>query len=186
MARIAVDEVVLAAMGLIGDHHDVAAFRQDRVPVALLLGEELLNGGKHHAARFDRELGAQIRPACRLHRRLAQQLPAAGEGAEELVVQVVPVRQHDEGGVGHGRLANDAPGIEGHAQALARALGMPDYADAPVARRTARFAARLVTVCLVFDPGVLRSHLAQFGRPQGLGDRHLHRMELVVAGHLLD
>ena len=57
---------------------------------------------------------------------------------------------------------------------------MPDHADAPVARRTARLSARLVTVYLVFDPGVLRSHLAQFGRPQGLGDRHLDGMELML------
>ena len=39
----AVDEVVLAAVGLVGDHHDVATVREDRVAVALLLGEELLD-----------------------------------------------------------------------------------------------------------------------------------------------
>ena len=37
----AVDEVVLAAVRLVGDHHDVAAVGELRMPVALLLREEL-------------------------------------------------------------------------------------------------------------------------------------------------
>ena len=66
------------------------------MPVALLLGEELLDGGEDHAARGDRSSFAQVGAALGLHRRLAQQVVAAGEGAEELVVEVVAVGEHDD------------------------------------------------------------------------------------------
>ena len=170
-------------MGLIGNDDDVAALGKRRVGIALLLGEELLDGGEHHTSRVNRELGAQIRPACRLHRGLAQQLPAAGEGAKKLVVQVVPVGQHNEGGVGHCQLADDAPGVKGHAQALTRTLGVPDHTDPPVARCTARLSARRLEEGFFFEPPV---RLTQLGRAQGLGDCHLNRVKLVVTRHLLD
>src|SRR2546426_149852 len=51
---------------------------------------------------------------------------------EELVVEVVAVRQHYEGRVLHRRVLDDLPGVEGHRQALAASLGVPDYAHAPV------------------------------------------------------
>ena len=50
VAGVAVDEVVLAAVGLIGDDHDVAAVGERRMAVASLLGEELLDGGEDHAS----------------------------------------------------------------------------------------------------------------------------------------
>ena len=131
--REAVDEVVLAAVRLVGDDDDVAPVREHRVPVALLLGEELLNGGEHHAAGGDRELRAQVGAVGGLHRRLAQQVAAAREGAEELVVEVVAVGEHDDRRVRHRRVQDHAPRIEGHRQALARALRVPDHANAPVA-----------------------------------------------------
>ena len=56
-----------------------------------------------------------------------QQLPAHAEGAEELVVQVVPVGNDNEGGVLHCRMLDDLSGIEGHEQALPRALRVPDH-----------------------------------------------------------
>ena len=161
VAGEAVDEVVLAAMRLVGDDHDVAALRQQRVAVALLLGEELLDGGEHHAARLDREFRAQIGPALRLHRRLPQQVPAAREGAEELVVEVVAVGQHDDGRVLHRRFADDPPGVERHRQALARALGVPDDADAPVAGIAARLAARLVMAAVSLRIGTRCSSAAR-------------------------
>ncbi len=183
MAGIAVDEVVLAPVGLIGNDDDVAALGKRRVGIALLLGEELLDGGEHHTSRVNRELGAQIRPAYRLCRGLAQQILASGEGAKELVIQIVAVGQHDDGGVGHGPLADDAPGIKGHAQALTRALSMPDHADAPVARRATGLSARLLEDGFFFEPLV---RLTQLGRAQGLGDCHLNRVKLMVTRHLLD
>ena len=127
--------------------------------------------------------GAQIGAVRGLRRGLAQQIPAARERAEQLVVEVVAVGQHDEGGVVHRRLANDAPGIEGHGQALAGALRVPDDADAPVARLAARLAARLVAPRRL---GHAHRFPLQLGGAQGFGDRRLHRVELVVARHLLD
>ena len=52
-------------------------------------------------------------------------------------------------------------GIEGHGQALARALRVPDHAHAPVARLAAGLEARLIA------PGRLRDTIGadQLGRP---------------------
>ena len=99
---------------------------------------------------------AQVRAALGLHRRLAQQVLAAREGAEELVVEVVAVGEHDEGRVLHRRLADDAPGVERHRQALARALRVPDHAHAPVAGLAARLAARLVAALGLGDLSAAR------------------------------
>ena len=90
------------------------------------------------------QLRAQVGAVGGLHRRLAQQVAAAGEGAEELVVEVVAVGQHDDGRVRHRRVQDHAAGVEGHRQALARALRVPDHADAPVAGLAARPLAGLV------------------------------------------
>ena len=82
--------------------------------VALLLGEELLNRGEHHSTGGHGELRAQIGPIGRLHRLLTQQLSAAGEGAEELVVEIVAIGEHDDGRVLHSPVENHTPRIEGH------------------------------------------------------------------------
>ena len=109
----AVDEVVLAPVRLIRDDNDIPPLREHGVAVSLgsiaLLGrKELLNRGEDHAARSDRELGTQISAIRGLHRRLAQQLPAACEGCEKLVVEVVAVGEHDEGRVLHQWMQNHA------------------------------------------------------------------------------
>ena len=163
---------------------------RQRAPGALLLrlfpGQELLDGGEHHAARLHREPGAEVRAARRLHGGLAQQVGAAREGGEELVVEAVAVGQHDDGGVLHRRLADDAPRVEGHGQALARALGVPDDADAPVPRRAAGAAARLAAARLLADHQIPGRRPLKLRRAQGLGDGGFDRVELVVARHLLD
>ena len=179
VAGVAVDEVVLAPVRLVGDHHDVAAVGQQRVPVPFLLGEELLDRGEDHAARCDGELRPQVRAARGLRRRLAQEVAAPGEGAEELVVEIVAIGEHDDGGIAHGGLADDAAGVERHGQALARALGVPDDADAAVAGLAAGEAARLVA-----SPDVAGLAL-ELCRAQRLGDGGLDGVELVVARHFL-
>ena len=110
----AVDEVVLAAVRLVGDDDDVAPLRQRGVRVAPVLRVEFLDRGEHHAARGDRQLLAQVGAALGLRRRLSEQVLAAREGAEELVVEVVAVREDDDGRVLHRRLARDRAGVEGH------------------------------------------------------------------------
>ena len=51
----AVNEIVLAAVRLIGDDYDVAPVGQQRMSAALVLGEKFLDGGEHHAAGRDSE-----------------------------------------------------------------------------------------------------------------------------------
>ena len=182
VARKAVDEVILAAVRLVGDHHDVTALREGRVPVALLLWEELVNGGEHHPSRRHAEQLAQVRAALRLHRRLAQQVLATREGAEELIVEVVAVGKHDESRVLHRRLTDDAAGVERHRQALTRALRVPNHAHAPVTGLASRLATRLVA-SLALGHSIGRA--AQLRGAQRLTHRHLNCVELVVACHLL-
>ena len=50
---------------------------------------------------------------------LAQQRVAAAEGAEELVVHVIPAGDDDQARVLHRRLEHDPPGVERHREALA-------------------------------------------------------------------
>ena len=142
-----------------------------------------MDGREDHAPRLDAQQLTQVGAALGLDGRLPQKLAAARECAEELVVQVVAVGEHDEGWVLHRRFADDAPRIEGHGEALPRALRVPDHANAPVARLTARPPAGLVATRDLGDPVGLAP---QLGGPQRLRHRHLHRMELVVARHLLD
>ena len=82
-----------------------------------------------------------------LLRRLPQQVLAHAEGAEELVVEVVAVGQHDERRVLHRRVLDDLARIERHQQALARALRVPDHADLAVAVRARSPRACCSTAC---------------------------------------
>ena len=150
--------------------------------VALLLGEELVDDGEHHAAAGDRELGAQVGAVGGLHRRLPQQVAAAGERAEELVVEVVAVGDHDDRRVRHPRVEDDPPRVERHRQALARALSVPDNANPPVAGVAARPLPGLVPTQRLRYP----SRRDCLGRTQGLFNGHVHGVELVVTRHLLD
>jgi len=104
MPSESVDEVIVAAVRLIGDHHNIVPLREYTVTVTLLLGKELLDRGEHHAPRSDRELRAEVGTVRSLHRWLAQQVAAAGEGAEELIVEIVSVGEHHEGRVRHRRI----------------------------------------------------------------------------------
>ena len=131
----------MGAVRLVGNNHDVAAVREHRVRVAAFLREELLDGGEDHAARRHGELGPQVRAALCLRGRLAQQVLAAGEGGEELLVQVIAVREDDHRWVAHGRFPGDGAGVEGHGEALARPLRVPHDTDAVIAVGAAWLAA---------------------------------------------
>ena len=144
--------------------------------VTLLLGIELLDRSEYHATRYDRKLTAQIGAALRLHRWLAKQVLATRKGTKELVVKVVAIGQDDDGRVLHRQLARDRASVEGHCQALARTLCVPDDTDAAVAK-----AAGLIGPSLLTDVRIR----TQPGRSQRLGDRSTHGVELVVTSHLL-
>ena len=129
----AVDEVVLAAVGLVRDDDDVAAVGEQRMSVALLLGKELLNRREDHAARGDLQQLAKVGAALGLDRASAQQFRAAGERAEQLVVEVVAVGEDDQCRILHAGCRIDRPGVEGHREALARPCVCQTTPDAPVA-----------------------------------------------------
>src|SRR5450756_2695110 len=57
---------------------------------------------------------------------------------DQLIVQIVAVREDDDGRVVHGRVRDDASGVESHGQALARTLRVPHDAAPLVAQGTCR------------------------------------------------
>jgi hypothetical protein len=110
VAREAVDEVVLAAVRLVGDDHDVAPVGQRRER------RSPFSSGKNFWMVVNTTPPAATLSSSRrcarlsgLHRRLAQQVLAAREGAEELVVEVVAVGEHDQRRVLHRRLRMTRP-----------------------------------------------------------------------------
>ncbi len=185
----AVDEVVLAALRLVGDHHDVTPLGQCRgvlLRAPVLLEEELLDGGEDHPARRHAQLRGQVRAALGLDRRLAQQVLIQREVVEELVIQVVAVGQHHDGGVLHQGVLDDLARVERHGQALARALRVPHHANAPVAgmaRQPLLRPAHPVQAAHLPHPVRLRRGRA---RAQRLLNGCVDRVILVVPRHLLD
>src|SRR5690606_6682734 len=117
-----------------------------------------------------------------LYRRLAQQLLAARKSAEELVVEIVSIGQDHERGILHLRFENHAPGVEGHREALARSLRMPDDPHSPIAGSTARLFRRPVGTGRILPFIRTVSHAS---RAQCLLDRHIDGMELVIPGDFL-
>ena len=157
-------KAVLRAVRLIGDHHNVLPVRQHRKTVFVLPRHELLDGGKHDAARRPvRQQRAQLLPRAGLHRLLTQQVLRQAEHAEELAVKVIAVGDDHDGRVGHRGLLHHTRGETRHGDALAAALRVPHHAALALhaAGRT----------------GPRRRHHLRDGRA--------HRMELVVARDLL-
>ncbi len=175
MPGVPVDEVVLAPVGLVGDDHDVPALGEDRMGVSPFLGEEFLDGCENHPSDVDREFLPEVCPAFGLGRVLPEEFAAPGEGAEELVVQVVPVGEDDYGGVFHVGVPYQGAGVEGHGQALAGALVVPDDPDSPVPG-----------ISPVPSVALGRGSSLELGGPEGLLDRGLDGVELVISGHFLD
>ena len=130
-AHVGGENVVLAAMRLVGDDDDVAAGRQHRIDFAAR-SPELLDEGEDVALVAAQQL-LQVLAALRLHG-LAQlrELPARREGSGDLVVEFGPVGDDEKRPVAR-LLAQNLSGEEQHGKALARALRMPEDAEpAPV------------------------------------------------------
>src|SRR6266481_480188 len=133
VAGEAINKIILAAVGLIGNHHNIAAVGEHGILLAFALGKKFLDGGEDHAAGRAPQQGFQVVPVLGLLGRLAQQVLAAGEGAEELAIEVDSVGEHHQGGVFHLWVLDQLAGIENHGETFAAALRMPDHAGAAVA-----------------------------------------------------
>ncbi|MNV20524.1 hypothetical protein D3C71_1114270 [compost metagenome] len=156
---------VLRAVRLVGNHHDVVAVRQHGVAVFVLPGHELLDGGKHNAARGPvRQQRAQLLPGAGLHGLLAQQVLRQAKHTQQLAVQIIAVGDDHDGGVLQHGLLHHAGGKAGHGDALAAALRVPHHA------------------ALALDGRVCAA--ARRGRSHHLGNGGAHRMKLVVARNL--
>ncbi len=153
-------EAVLGAVGFVGDEDDVAAIAQRFILAAPVVGGEFLDGGEDDATGGHLELGFEIGAVFGLLGCLPQQVLAVGEGGEELVVEVVAISEHHQGGVGHLGMLDDFSGVEGHREAFTGALGVPD------------------------DPGAAISFGS--GGPQGSCDGFVDGVVLVVASQLFD
>ncbi len=182
VAGEAVDEVVLAAVGFVSHHNDVPAAGEEWVFGASFLGEEFVDGGEDHAAAGDGEELFEVLPALGLDGLLAEQLVAAGKRAEELVVQVVAVGEHDNSWVFHRRVEDQLAGVEDHGERFAGALGMPDHADTAVAGGSARLMAGEVPAGAVAE-GVAGCRGAG---AESFLDSDADGVELVIAGHFLE
>ena len=189
-----VDKIVLAAVRFVGHHHHIAPLAQPGIAPAALFREKLLDGGKDDPARGHGEQLSQILAAGSLHRRLAQKLLAVAKGIEKLLVQIVAIRQHHDGGVAHRLRQHQFPGVEDHRKALPAALRMPHHPGALVALGLALDARQAVDGWMFCHPvrrldPVRRIHkmlILARRRPQRRSDGFIDRKILVVGGHFFD
>lgn len=160
VARRLVDpgvEAVLGAVRLV-DHDDDVRSRGELRELIPLLRSELLDGREHHTPDLPVELDLQVLDAFDLDRILAQQIAAAPEGSEQLVVQIVAIGQDHQGRVLQLGQMHDAAGQKCHQERFAGALRVPDH-----------------TALAIKVPG-------RQDRPHRLTDG----MKLMIAGGLLD
>ena len=130
-------EAVLRAVRLVGDDDHVRAVRQQRM--LALFAAKLLDRRKDEAADVDVEQLAHLGGAVGLPRRHAQGGAMRDEFAEELIVEIVSVGQHDDRRVLERADKLQLAHEEYHGQRLAGALRVPD--DSAFARPPAPAAA---------------------------------------------
>ena len=172
--------MVLAAVRLVGNDDDVPALQKQGVFGALFVRKELVDGSEDYAAAGDLEKRLQVLAALGLGGLLAQKLVTTGEGAKELVVQVIPVGEHNQRRVLHRRLQHQPPGVERHRQRLPRALRMPYHTNPSVSRGAPRLGLREIAAA-----SFLQNQLAHTARPHRFRHRCVYCVELVVTRHLL-
>lgn len=103
--------------GLVGDDDDVGAAGQ--LGMRSVFAPELLDGREDDAAHIDAEVRAQILDAVGANRGSSQGAAMLGEGAEQLVVEIVAVGQHDDGRVAECRRQLKLTDEEQHRQRFA-------------------------------------------------------------------
>ena len=68
VAGKAIDEIILATVRLVRDHHNISSIRENGMAVAFLFRKEFLDGREDHAPGCDLQLLTQISAICCLHR----------------------------------------------------------------------------------------------------------------------
>src|SRR6266571_590343 len=95
--------------------------------------EKFVDGREDDAATRALQQRTEMVAVLGLFRFLAQQLMAAGECAEKLVVQIVAVREHDQRRILHRWFKDEPSGVERHRQRFTGALRVPHDPDTLVA-----------------------------------------------------
>src|SRR5439155_13405482 len=119
------------------DDH-VAAVRKPRERVTARLRQELLDRREDHAPSRHREQSTKFGPVLRLPRSLPQQPCAPREDPEQLVVQIVAVRQHHDRRIRKSWLRDEVPRVEEHRQTLAGSLRVPHNSRPTIAAGSAQ------------------------------------------------
>ena len=101
VSRQAVNQVVLAAVRLIGNHDNVSPIRKTRHAVSLFFGHKLLNRGEDNAATGNKQQVTQVGAPLCLSWRLSQRITATRKLPKELVVQIIAISQHNNGWILH-------------------------------------------------------------------------------------
>ena len=163
-------------MCFIGDDDNVLSFAKTG-HFLTLFWEKLLYGCEHHATTRHRQQFAQLLSVRGLYRHLAENVMAALKLAEELIVKIVTICQHNKRRVLHHARANHPRGEKQHSETLAAALRVPHHARAMVSRFAAMHASGPI------GANFLAHHvcIAHAAGANGLFHRSIHRMELVVA-----
>jgi len=91
---------ILAPVGFVSDDDDIFPVRKEGIfLLVIIFREEFLDGGEHDSTRGNTEQGFEILPVFCLNRGLAKEFFAPGKSPEELIIKIVPVRDHQDGGV---------------------------------------------------------------------------------------
>ena len=129
-------EPILTTVGFVADDHHVFALGQGGKYLLASLKPELLDGCEDDATRGAAvQQATQLFAAVGLHRHLPYQVGVLAEGLEQLAIEVVAVRDHNDGRVLQFRRHEQHRGTADHLDGFTRALGMPHHATLAVAAR---------------------------------------------------
>src|SRR5690606_19989435 len=163
-------------MRFVGDDDDVTTIAQGGHLLALFR-QEFLNSREDYAATRHGEKRAQSLPILCLNRCLTENLVTTLKLTEQLIIEIVAIRQHDERRVLHSRMSYDAGCVEQHREALPAALRVPDHTSSAIPGLSALHLARPEHAITVADK--LLSHPARTNR---LRDCCIYGVKLVITG----
>ena len=163
-------------MGFVRDDDDIASLGEGLVG-RVLLGSELMDRREDDSAAGTVQEFPEMLPALSLNGHLSQRLMTPLKLPEELVIQIIPVRQHDEGRILHRRMTGHPTGIKEHREALAASLRVPDDTGTAITQRPLLHRSGPVGSLIILGSSLF-GHATRTDR---LLDGHIHGVELVIA-----